>query len=176
MTKNYLQTLDKKWTNRGQMSDIVIDKDIVTDIVNNQKEKEIKEREKIYLLDIPRICKKVIKNFNRICISFEPIKTISFCQQQLILNSLRYHTIDDLTNAFQKAQSSDYLKGANESHWKPDFDWIIDHNNIQKILDGRYQDYVDCSHDNFDSSEGFEDNTVEFNNYPTSALDFAKVR
>ena len=46
--------------------------------------------------------------------------------------------MEDLHEAFKKAEASDFLKGKNESNWQADFDWILKDANLAKILDGKY--------------------------------------
>ena len=46
--------------------------------------------------------------------------------------------MEDLYEAFKKAEASDFLKGKNESNWQADFDWILKDANLAKILDGKY--------------------------------------
>ena len=39
---------------------------------------------------------------------------------------------------FEKAEQSNFLKGANNRNWKADFDWIMSDRNMAKILEGKY--------------------------------------
>ena len=40
---------------------------------------------------------------------------------------------------FNNAESSNFLKGSNKRNWKANFDWLINDNNMAKVLEGRYR-------------------------------------
>lgn len=39
---------------------------------------------------------------------------------------------------FEKAEASDFLKGANARNWSATFDWLIADVNMAKVIDGNY--------------------------------------
>ena len=45
---------------------------------------------------------------------------------------------DDFQTLFEKAEASDFLKGANKRNWSATFDWLICDSNMAKVLDGNY--------------------------------------
>lgn len=48
------------------------------------------------------------------------------------------YTLDDFQKLFEKAEASDFLKGANKRNWSATFDWLIADTNMAKVLDGNY--------------------------------------
>ena len=44
-----------------------------------------------------------------------------------------------VTELFTAVSKSDFLQGKNDKNWKCSFDWIIDTNNMVKILEGNYE-------------------------------------
>ena len=48
------------------------------------------------------------------------------------------YTFDDFRLLFEKAEASDFLKGANQRNWSATFDWLISDTNMAKVLDGNY--------------------------------------
>ena len=46
--------------------------------------------------------------------------------------------MEDLEEAFRKAEASDFLRGKNGRNWQANFDWIMKDRNLAKILDGNY--------------------------------------
>ena len=90
-------------------------------------------------IDKGRIDYKAIKDtFNRTCPSLPSIKTLSEARKQAIRARLNSYSIEDITQAFKKAENSDFLKGKNARNWQATFDWIIKDANMAKILDGNY--------------------------------------
>ena len=66
------------------------------------------------------------------------------------------YSIEDIHEAFRKAENSDFLKGKNNRNWQANFDWIIKDANMAKILDGNYDNHEkpDESHKTFDDIWG----------------------
>ena len=48
------------------------------------------------------------------------------------------YTLEDFQRVFEKAESSDFLKGKNKRDWSATFDWLICDSNMAKVLDGNY--------------------------------------
>lgn len=86
-----------------------------------------------------RIDYESIKNtFNSLCPSLPSVKTMSEARKKTIRARLNSYTIEDMTEAFRKAEASEFLKGKNNRNWQANFDWIIKDANMAKILDGNY--------------------------------------
>lgn len=79
---------------------------------------------------------QIVDKYNKICKSLSPIIELTVERENLITNVLSSRTVEDIYTAFEKAEKSNYLKGANKRGWKADFEWIL--NNIIKVLEGKY--------------------------------------
>lgn len=76
--------------------------------------------------------------YNTLCPSLPSVKTLSEARKKAIKARLNTYSIDDITEAFRKAEASDFLKGKNNNNWTANFDWILKDANMAKILDGNY--------------------------------------
>lgn len=86
-----------------------------------------------------RIDYNEIKDFyNQNCPSLPSVRTLSESRKKAIKARLNVYSIEDIYEAFKKAEASDFLKGNNSRNWQADFDWILKDANIAKILDGKY--------------------------------------
>ena len=48
------------------------------------------------------------------------------------------YTAEQLTDAFGRAQASSFCTGRNDRGWRADFDWLMNENNLVKVLEGKY--------------------------------------
>lgn len=76
--------------------------------------------------------------YNSICTSLPEVKSLSDARKKAIKARLNTYSVEELLEAFRKAESSDFLKGKNKRNWIANFDWILKDSNIAKILDGNY--------------------------------------
>lgn len=76
--------------------------------------------------------------YNDTCVSFPRLTQLSDKRKKAIKARLNKYTVDDLKRAFEMAEQSDFLKGDNSRNWSANFDWIMNDNNLAKILDGNY--------------------------------------
>lgn len=76
--------------------------------------------------------------YNDTCVSFPRLTTLSDSRKKAIKARLKTHTVDDFRLMFEKAEASNFLKGANDRNWSATFDWMIKDSNMAKILDGNY--------------------------------------
>lgn len=51
---------------------------------------------------------------------------------------LKTFTLEEIKDAFRKAEESDFLKGNNDRKWRADFDFLINQNNLTKVAEGKY--------------------------------------
>lgn len=80
----------------------------------------------------------IMDAYNSLCPSFPSIKSLSEARKKAIKARLNSYTIENIYEAFRKAEASDFLKGKNDRNWQANFDWIIKDANMAKILDGNY--------------------------------------
>ena len=123
--------------------------DTDTDIYNNSlslkdiSTKDIKDKD----IDInyinnkePRInYKGVVDSYNEICSSLPKCTKITESRKLLIKTRLKDYSEADLLKAFELAEQSDFLSGRNGKWTGANIDWILNVNNIQKILEGNYK-------------------------------------
>lgn len=76
--------------------------------------------------------------YNATCVSFPHLTTLSVARKKAIKARLKTHTVDEFQLMFEKAEASNFLKGANDRNWSATFDWMIKDSNMAKILDGNY--------------------------------------
>ena len=81
---------------------------------------------------------QIIDLFHETCVSFSKITALSEKRKKMINARLNTYGIEKITEVFNKAESSDFLKGKNNRDWKANFDWIMNDTNFAKILDGNY--------------------------------------
>ena len=128
-----------------------IDKDI--DI---EKEKEVrgKEREGVtesvtcnasdeaeppptHIPDTPVLTIKDL--YHATCVSFPRIKAVEGTRLKAVQARWRAHPdIMTFNELFTIAEASDFLKGENKKNWHADFDWLMQPNNFNKVLEHKY--------------------------------------
>lgn len=99
--------------------------------IEEDKEKD-KERER-------KVDYNGIKDaYNTTCPSLPAIKSLSDARKKAIKARLNQYSVEEICEAFEKAEASDFLKGKNDRNWTANFDWIMKDANLAKILDGNY--------------------------------------
>ena len=48
------------------------------------------------------------------------------------------YTSEQLIDVFYRAQASSFCTGSNDRGWRADFDWLMNENNLVKVLEGKY--------------------------------------
>ncbi len=77
--------------------------------------------------------------YNSVCGSYPRLAKMSDARKKAINARLKTgYTLDDFRKLFEKAEASDFLKGANKRNWSATFDWMICDSNMAKVLDGNY--------------------------------------
>jgi hypothetical protein len=80
----------------------------------------------------------IVELFNDTCVSFPRLITLSDKRKKAIKARLKTYSLDDFKRLFEKAEASNFLKGANERNWSANFDWLIKDSNMAKVLEGNY--------------------------------------
>lgn len=108
----------------------------------NEKGKESKEKSAAVAADPLRPSntdyQTIVDAYNRTCVSFPSVKFLSDSRKKAIHARLNTYSLGDFQTMFEKAEKSDFLKGANDRNWSANFDWMIKDANFAKILDGNY--------------------------------------
>ena len=136
-------------TNVGQMSDknppeIEIEKEIEIEI-----DKEI-EMGTPFGVSEPKIANdfplcpygSIIDKFNETCVSFPRVVKCSTNRKRAIKARWLEYDKDEkvFSTLFEKAEASSFLKGDNNRNWSATFDWLVNSNNMAKVLEGNYDD------------------------------------
>ena len=117
-------------------NDKCLRKHLRNDDVNSLDKEEDKNKNK---KENKSIDYEAIKDtFNSLCPSLSSVKAMSEARKKAIRARLNSYTIEDIYEAFRKAEASEFLKGKNSRNWQANFDWIIKDANMAKILDGNY--------------------------------------
>lgn len=83
--------------------------------------------------------RQAMELYNRLCPALPPCIRLTDKRQRSVRALLKKGiTPEQLENAFRIAQSSDFCRGKNDRGWRVDFDWLLDENNIVKVLEGKY--------------------------------------
>lgn len=91
---------------------------------------------------------KVVEMYNRICVSYPRLRSLSAKRKQMIKSCMDNRSMDELKEVFVKAEASDFMKGINDRKWRATFDWMMNDNNMAKILDGNYDNKGAVKKDN----------------------------
>ena len=82
----------------------------------------------------------IVKLYHTVCTSYPKIKILTIKRKQMIEDRLKEHkgNLEAFRELFTKAEASDYLKGVNENGWAADFNWLLESENMTKVLEGKY--------------------------------------
>lgn len=121
----------------GAGCNVTVTQDVTQCNADRREEEKDKEKEE----DVDREVKEykaITALFNSICVSFSQVKYLSAKNKNAIGALLGKYTEADFRALFQKAEQSDFLKGKNKKNWTASFDWLIQEENMCKVLNGNY--------------------------------------
>jgi predicted phage replisome organizer len=84
--------------------------------------------------------KAVADLYKEFCPSLPPLEIISTTIKETLNNSLNEYTLEQFETVFRKASASTFLCGKNERKWVATFDWLVQSDNMAKVLNGKYDD------------------------------------
>ena len=128
----------------------------------------------------------IIKDlYNETCIHTTKINTISESRKKAINARIKEAKPVDIyqffESVFQKVNDSHFLSGLSGGSWKANFDWILNKNNIIKIIEGNYENVNNDNNKNGNNSQwttgsvnGVSGKTGKQSYYVTAA-DFANA-
>jgi len=146
--------IDKNVNRYRQNNQYPIDKNVNTPIDKNIKENNTisnntfnitediestssKDKKNSIKEDVPY--KEIVQAYNDICKSLPSIRVISDKRKKKMRAIYReVGDLDIITEAFKKAESSDFLSGRNGKWGGCNFDWLINYNNFIKVIEGTY--------------------------------------
>ena len=82
--------------------------------------------------------KGIQQYWNEHCRNMSKIRAVTDQRKQKLRTLLNHHTKKELQEAILKAEASDMMNGDNDRNWTASFDFVINPTNIQKILEGNY--------------------------------------
>ena len=98
---------------------------------------ELSEKPELFSSAITTICAE----YNRICESYPHLVKITEKRKQAIRARLNTgYTVEDFVKVFELAEESKFLRGKNDRNWSANFDWLINDQNMAKVLEGKYKD------------------------------------
>ena len=104
-----------------------IDKDIDKEIENNIHTAKAVRIDYQHYVDL----------YNSHCSSLPQVKTLNEKRKRLIKRVAKEVSEDDLLTALNKANTNSFLRG-DSGGWKANFDWLMNPDNITKVLEGNY--------------------------------------
>lgn len=128
--------------------------------IEKEEEKDIEEEYKKNISTNPQ---EIADLFNSICLSLPSVKILSNKRKTTIKNRLRAYPVDEFKTLFEKAEASEFLKGNNTNGWNATFDWLLNENNMLKVLEGNY--------DNKPQKEKPKPINPKLHNFPERAYD-----
>lgn len=116
----------------------------------SQETSEVEEEPKIKRKTnkrLPATCEEIVNLYNEMCPSLKGTRSINESRKKKITKLLERHSLDEIKEAFHKAENSEFLRnGAKDSTWNgADFDFVINENKFVRILEGVYDDKTDHS-------------------------------
>lgn len=88
-----------------------------------------------------KIINQILELYLEICKSYPTVRTLSEKRKEIIIASLKIYSLGDFKFVFETAESNDFLKGNNKDEWKASFDWLIQADNMAKVLKGNYDPF-----------------------------------
>lgn len=83
---------------------------------------------------------RIVDKFNKICYSLPKVEEPSKSAAENIKKCICKFTEDKIEDAFMKTQRSKFLTGQKSCPWKASLEWVTSPENMQKILNGVYDD------------------------------------
>ena len=82
--------------------------------------------------------KIIVENYQKLCPSLPKVIKITKSRENAILKLFKEYSIEEISDAMKKVEESNFLTGRTNQQWKANFDWIIKLGNLNKILEGSY--------------------------------------
>lgn len=81
----------------------------------------------------------VVKLYNSICTDLPKVRDITEARKKVIKARLKKYDISTLSKVFETAQNVDFLKHGSGTWPGANFDWLMNENNLVKVLEGNYR-------------------------------------
>lgn len=84
-------------------------------------------------------CSKIVELYHSICVDYPAIRNMSSNRRKAIAARWKeYKSLDVFRELFERAEDSPFLKGQNARNWAADFNWLMNSDNMAKVLEGKY--------------------------------------
>lgn len=77
--------------------------------------------------------------YNRVCPSLPKAIKITDKRRGIIRSAVEEHGIETIVETLSKVEEYPFLIGENDKGWKADFEWLMNKNNLLKVMEGRYK-------------------------------------
>ncbi len=83
---------------------------------------------------------EIVDSYNSICTDLPKVQKLTDKRKRTIKARWKdYDNLDTYKQVFQKAEESDFLSGRNGKWTSCNFDWLLNENNMIKVLEGNYE-------------------------------------
>lgn len=83
-------------------------------------------------------CDDIFYQYNSICKSLPRANKLTDQRKTHIKARLKKYTKAEIVKCFEMAEASDFLTGKTKNKFVASFDWLINENNLNKVLEGNY--------------------------------------
>lgn len=89
----------------------------------------------------PTPYKAIVGLYHDICVSFPKLRSVSNRRKTAMAARWKEYegNLETFRELFTKAEASKFLKGESESGWSADFNWLMNSENMAKVLEGKYE-------------------------------------
>lgn len=83
---------------------------------------------------------EIVAMYHEICKSYPRLRTISVGRKRSIAARWKEykHNLDAFRELFTLAEASTFLKGKNDRNWSADFNWLMESDNMAKVLERKF--------------------------------------
>lgn len=88
----------------------------------------------------PTPFKQITDLYHAICVSYPKLRKVSANRKKAIAARWKEYdqNFDTFRELFELAEASPFLKGRNSRNWTADFNWLMNSENMAKVLEGKY--------------------------------------
>ena len=85
---------------------------------------------------------EIVALYHEICTSYPALCKVSAKRKKAIAARWKEYgrNLDTFRELFTRAEASPFLKGKNDNNWTADFNWLMNSENMTKVLEGKYTD------------------------------------
>lgn len=106
--------------------------------VNENANENVNESENVCVNETEFYTQKIINEFNNRCNKLATVQRVTSERQNKINKLLTEYSLSEILNVFDMVNKSKLLCGEKQDGYKITFDWIIEVDHFQRILEGSY--------------------------------------